>query len=222
MGVPGGYRNPPGSVCALLGLSGREEEAARWRRVPPKPKPNWTRFGPPLSFSPLLPSLLLLLGIGKRRGILLGLGSPSRIPHTWRAPLGTATSSLPSFIYVVRGHPIDTQVDLLVVCGAPSTVTHLGHIVVVLRRSPAPVTSSSPSPRHRADGTLPRPQLDQEFEGRPELNVCRSRRCRTFGTWIGLIMKTFDYINRVTKRFCFWCMRVCAHTLPSRCYASPR
>ena len=30
-----------------------------------------------------------------------------------------------------------------------------------------------------------------------ELNVCRSRRCRAFGTWIGWIVKTFDYINRV-------------------------
>ena len=30
-----------------------------------------------------------------------------------------------------------------------------------------------------------------------ELNVCRLRRCRAFGTWIGWIMKTFDYINRV-------------------------
>ena len=48
----------------------------------------------------------------------------------------------------------------------PSTIQHLGHIVVVLRRSPVPVTSSSPSPRRRADGTLPRPQLDQELEGR--------------------------------------------------------
>ena len=48
----------------------------------------------------------------------------------------------------------------------PSTVTHLGHIVVVLRRSPAPVTSSLPSPRCYADGTLTRPQLDQELEGR--------------------------------------------------------
>ena len=28
-----------------------------------------------------------------------------------------------------------------------------------------PVTSSTPSPRCRADGTLPRPQLDQELEG---------------------------------------------------------
>ena len=39
-------------------------------------------------------------------------------------------------------------------------------MVVVLRRSPVPVTSSSPSPRHHADGTLPRPQLDQELKGR--------------------------------------------------------
>ena len=30
-----------------------------------------------------------------------------------------------------------------------------------------------------------------------ELNVCKSRSCRMFGTWIGWIVKTFDYINRV-------------------------
>ena len=48
----------------------------------------------------------------------------------------------------------------------PSTVTHLGHIVVVLRQSPAPVASSSPSTHRRADGTFPHPQLDQELEGR--------------------------------------------------------
>ena len=30
-----------------------------------------------------------------------------------------------------------------------------------------------------------------------ELNVCRSRRCRTFGARIGRILKTYDYINRV-------------------------
>ena len=34
-----------------------------------------------------------------------------------------------------------------------------------------------------------------------ELNMCGTRRYRTFGTWIGWIAKTFDYINRVTKRF---------------------
>ena len=64
------------------------------------------------------------------------------------------------------GHPKGSPRFVLAVCGAPSTVTHLGHIVVVLRRSPAPVTSSSASPRRRTDGTLPRPQLDQELEGR--------------------------------------------------------
>ena len=32
-------------------------------------------------------------------------------------------------------------------------------------------------------------------------------------------MKTFDYINRVTKRFRFRSMRVRGHTLPARCYA---
>ena len=43
----------------------------------------------------------------------------------------------------------------------------------MLRRSPALVTSSSPSPRRRADGTLPRPQLDQELEGRHRVErVC--------------------------------------------------
>ena len=39
-------------------------------------------------------------------------------------------------------------------------------------------------------------------------NVCRTRRCRVFGTWIGRIVKTFDYINRVTKRFRFRSTRV--------------
>ena len=54
------------------------------------------------------------------------------------------------------------------------------------------------------------------------LNVCQTRRCRMFGTWIGWIMKTFDYTNRVTKRFRFRSTRVRGHTLPARFYASPR
>ena len=63
------------------------------------------------------------------------------------------------------GNPKGTPSLLLAVCGAPSTITHLGHIVIVLRRSPAPVASSSPSSRYRAEGNLPHPQLDQETEG---------------------------------------------------------
>ena len=30
-----------------------------------------------------------------------------------------------------------------------------------------------------------------------EMNMCRSRRCRTFGARIGRIVKMYDYINRV-------------------------
>ena len=39
--------------------------------------------------------------------------------------------------------------------------------------------------------------LDRSSRDVIELNVCRTRRCRPFGTWIGRIMKTYDYINRV-------------------------
>ena len=39
--------------------------------------------------------------------------------------------------------------------------------------------------------------LDRSSWDVTELNVCRSRRCRTFGTRIGRIVKTYDYINRV-------------------------
>ena len=114
-GVLESYGNSPGEVVGLNGPYGKGEKGLKgWLHAPPWAGPNWIRRGrrTPPSFSPLPPSLLLLLGIGKRRGILLGLGSPSRIPHTWRAPLGLATSSLPSFIYMSRGHPIDTEVDL--------------------------------------------------------------------------------------------------------------
>ena len=63
-GVPGDYRNPPGDVMGLLGLSGEEEGRPGQSRAPSPSCPNWTRRGvaPPLFPSlPLsLPSLLLL------------------------------------------------------------------------------------------------------------------------------------------------------------------
>ena len=93
---------------------------------------------------------------------------------------------------------MNTQVDLLAVCGAPFTVTHLGHIVVVLRRSPASATSSSPSPHCRADETLPRPQLDLEFEGHHQAECVQIVEVLCIRYLIGWIAKTFDYINRVT------------------------
>ena len=105
----------------------------------------------------------------------------------------------PPLLYIRGGgHPKDTQVDCLTVCGAPSTDFHLGHIVVVLRRSPASVTSSSPSSRRCADETLPRPQLDQEFEGRHRAEREQIAEVPCVRYLIGWIAKTFDYINRVT------------------------
>ena len=39
--------------------------------------------------------------------------------------------------------------------------------------------------------------LDQSSRDVNELNVYKTRRCCAFGTWIGRIVKTYDYINRV-------------------------
>ena len=124
--------------------------------------------------------------------LLLGVGIPFGECHREGRP------SPPPLLYIRgRGHPIDTQVDLLAVCGAPSIDFHLGHIVVVLRRSLASVTSS-PSPCRHADETLPRPQLDQEYEGRHRAERVQIAEVPCVRYLIGCIAKTFDYINRVT------------------------
>ena len=44
-------------------------------------------------------------------------------------------------------------------------------------------------------------RLDRSSSDVIWLNVSRTRRCRAFGTWIGRIVKTYEYINRVDKRF---------------------
>ena len=41
--------------------------------------------------------------------------------------------------------------------------------------------------------------LDQNSRDVTELNVCRTRRCRTFGTWIGRIRKIYDYFLYVVS-----------------------
>ena len=75
----------------------------------------------------------------------------------------------------------------------PSTIFHLDHIVAVLRRSPASVEHHH---RHHAvmltELSL-KARLDRSSRDLIELNVCRTRRCRTFGTGIGQIGKTYDY-----------------------------
>ena len=113
--------------------------------------PNWTRGR---GRRPLALSYSLSLSL-----------FPSLLLHTLGARLGGRPLSLPPLYTWARGTP-KTHKFLLTVCGAPSTVTHLDHTIVVLRQSPASETSSSLSPRHRADKTLPQPQLDQEFKGR--------------------------------------------------------
>ena len=79
----------------------------------------------------------------------------------------------------------------------PSTIFHLGHIVAEFRRSPAPVEHQD---RHHAVVLMElslKARLDRSSRDVIEMNVCRTRRCRAFGTWIGRIVKTYDYINRV-------------------------
>ena len=75
-GVPEGYRNPPGEIVGLMGLSGeRERGSQKGPRTPSPSGPNWTRRGgrrPPFLLPLPLP-FPLLVGVGKR-GVLLLLG----------------------------------------------------------------------------------------------------------------------------------------------------
>ena len=79
----------------------------------------------------------------------------------------------------------------------PSTILHLDNTVAELRRSPASVEH-----HHRYHAVVLtklslNTRLDQSSRDVIELNMCRTRRCRAFGTWISRIVKTYDYINRV-------------------------
>ena len=102
----------------------------------------------------------------------------------------------------------------------PSTIFHLGHIIAEFGRSPAPVEHHH---RHHAvvlTELIPNTLLDRSPGIVTELNVCRTRRCRTFGTWIGRIVKTYDYINCIVITFPLNGLRgYVDNTLPSRCYA---
>ena len=102
------------------------------------------------------------------------------------------------FIYRGGGHPKGTSIVLLAVCGAPSIVYSSGHSIIVLRQSLARITSRSPSPRRRADETLRRSSAGLEIAGRhriervlnSEVPCVRYLICR-------IVMKTYDYINRI-------------------------
>ena len=91
--------------------------------------------GPATSPSPPIPSPFLPSWWTPTR-----TWSPSRTPHPGRTSALAGLLLLHPLYTEARGTP-KRQVELhdrsLAVCGAPSTIFHLGHIVAVLRRSPA-------------------------------------------------------------------------------------
>ena len=141
-------------------------------RAPSPSSLNLTRRGqrPPflLSFSPFLllsysnreGEVLLPVGVG----LLMGRAKGGRPPPP------------PPLLYIRGGaHPLETQqliIDLLAVCGAPSTIVHLDNIVAVLRRSPASVE------HHHRHHTVVltklslNTRLDRSSRDVIELNVC--------------------------------------------------
>src|SRR4051812_7055511 len=111
-GVPGGYRNPPGSLLGLMGLSWRRGGAA-WAAARPSPSsPNCTRRGRPLSFSSSLPSFPSPTPTWKG-GVLLSVG----VIQLMGRAIGGRPPPLPPLLYIRGGgHPLETQqliIDLL-------------------------------------------------------------------------------------------------------------
>ena len=74
---------------------------------------------------------------------------------------------------------------------------------------------------HRADETHPRPQLDQEHEGRHRAERVLNVEVLYIRYLIGWIAKKFDYINRVIEMLPLSVYEGMSHTLPYCCYASP-
>ena len=71
-GVPEGYRDPPGELMGLMGLSGEERGPARRWRTPPLANPNWTRGGggaPPFPLLLPLPFPLYYSGNKEKGGV---------------------------------------------------------------------------------------------------------------------------------------------------------
>ena len=62
--------------------------------------------------------------------------------------------------------------DLLAVCGAPSTIFHLGHIIAEFRRSPAPVEHHHCHYAVVLTELIPETLLDRSPGIVIELNVC--------------------------------------------------
>ena len=151
--VSGTYRSTGGVTGTprekIWAIGGKLTNPQGLVRPPQGQRPNWIREGggAPLSFSYSLSLPLSTSMRRKRRGrILLGLGVLVALPLMAR-PLGPASSL--SLLYI-RGQGTPWRhTNCSKPCAASlSTVYSSGHIHVVLRRSPARITSPSPSPRH--------------------------------------------------------------------------
>ena len=103
IGVPGGYRNPPGNLMGLSGPRWKRGEEARAGPRPLPPSPNRTRRGGrrPPSFLPSTSSPLPLLVQHGKGGVLLPVG----VGLLLGAPLLLGRRPPPcTFIYGGRGH----------------------------------------------------------------------------------------------------------------------
>ena len=127
-----GYRNPLEAI-GPYGPKWRKRRGGQGAAARPSPQvrigQGWG--GAPLSFPPLSPSLSSPNPTRKREGVLLPVGVGLLLAR----PSWPAASHPSSFIY---GGTLETQqliIDLLAVCGAPSTIVHLDNTLAVLRRS---------------------------------------------------------------------------------------
>src|SRR6266566_1371211 len=113
-------------------------------------------------------------GLGGRNTPLSFSLFPSSFPSWWTPTRSRIGLLLLPPLYTEEGHPLETHNCPIAVCGAPISVFHLGHIFGELRRSPAGITSPSPSPRRRADGThlLPRRLAGSRRQGTSPSCTC--------------------------------------------------
>src|SRR3954468_15655395 len=105
----------------------------------------------------------------------------------------------------------------------PSTIFHLGHIVAVLRRSPASVVHQD---RHHAvvlTELLPKALLDQSPGNVIEPYVCQELGGAgvTASGSVGSGGGRTTTSSTLCQRFRFGLRGYVDNTLPSRCYASP-
>ena len=141
----------------------------------------------------------------KRQGAPLG-ETPSRIQTLLGAP--PSCSLLPHLYVCGRERLAHPRHYLSRVRHPPPIVYASGHNFIVLRRSPAEITSPSPSPRRRADGTH---LLPQHLTGSRRRGTSPRRTCAELG---GAVRSILDWW--IMKKFRLH--QPCCETLPLTVY----